>query len=253
MNDDQRINVHDALLAFWTDKDEQITRQRESGRLDAGMRGAATGGGHLNRIAEVIARECCDSGVDERLIWYRRTKSGGKNPAGTDKRLTLPGFYRPSKSWDLVIYNTADEPVAALEFKSQAGSFGNNANNRVEEAIGNSVDLNDAIDAGVIKTPIWTGFAFVIEDCAQSHKTSAGREPSLLQSDPIFTHWTYMDRVRIACQRLVERGRYNSTWAVATRRPPEFDWHELDSDVSGYAQFMRGLLEHLKDTGAFTS
>ena len=51
--------------------------------------------------------------------------------------LTLPGFFRPTKLWDLLVINQG-KLIAAIEFKSQVGpSFGNNANNRCEEALGN--------------------------------------------------------------------------------------------------------------------
>jgi hypothetical protein len=55
--------------------------------------------------------------------------------------LTLPGYFRPTKLWDLlVIYK--GELIAAIELKSQVGpSFGNNFNNRTEEAIGTAHDL----------------------------------------------------------------------------------------------------------------
>jgi hypothetical protein len=61
---------------------------------------------------------------------------------GVQQRVqTRPGFFRPTKHWDmLVVYR--GELVAALEFKSQVGpSFGNNFNNRSEEAIGTAHDL----------------------------------------------------------------------------------------------------------------
>jgi len=45
--------------------------------------------------------------------------------------LTLPGFFRPTKLWDLLVLHEG-RLVAALEFKSQVGSFGNNFNNRDE-------------------------------------------------------------------------------------------------------------------------
>jgi len=54
-----------------------------------------------------------------------------------DKRIELPGWFRAEKKWDLVIVHEG-ELLAAIEFKSQIGpSFGNNFNNRTEEAIGN--------------------------------------------------------------------------------------------------------------------
>jgi hypothetical protein len=55
--------------------------------------------------------------------------------------IELPGYYRPTKKWDLVVVDKSCL-VAAIEFKSQAGpSFGNNINNRAEEAIGSAVDI----------------------------------------------------------------------------------------------------------------
>jgi len=53
----------------------------------------------------------------------------------------LPGYFRPTKSWDLVV--VSDEQLfASIEFNSHVGpSFGNNFNNRVEEALGSASDL----------------------------------------------------------------------------------------------------------------
>jgi hypothetical protein len=56
------------------------------------------------------------------------------------KARTLPGYYRPSKEWDLVVV-CENDLVAAIEVKSQVRSFGNNFNNRVEEALGNATDF----------------------------------------------------------------------------------------------------------------
>ena len=50
--------------------------------------------------------------------------------------LTLPGYFRPTKVWDILIVHK-QELVAAIQLKSHVGpSFGNNFNNRTEEAIG---------------------------------------------------------------------------------------------------------------------
>jgi len=55
--------------------------------------------------------------------------------------LELPGYYRSEKKWDLIALS-GGELVAAMEFKSQVGpSFGNNFNNRCEEAIGSATDF----------------------------------------------------------------------------------------------------------------
>lgn len=57
------------------------------------------------------------------------------------KRVELPGWFRAEKKWDLVIVH-GGQLLAALEFKSQIGpSFGNNFNNRTEEALGSATDV----------------------------------------------------------------------------------------------------------------
>ncbi|TCM33223.1 PaeR7I family type II restriction endonuclease [Kribbella sp. VKM Ac-2568] len=57
--------------------------------------------------------------------------------------IPLPGFYRRAKEWDIVTYRGI--LVAAVECKSQVGSFGNNFNNRTEEAIGNAVSISGVL------------------------------------------------------------------------------------------------------------
>jgi len=48
------------------------------------------------------------------------------------KRLELPGYFRPTKEWDLLVVRDR-QLILALEVKSQVGpSFGNNFNNRTE-------------------------------------------------------------------------------------------------------------------------
>jgi hypothetical protein len=49
--------------------------------------------------------------------------------------LTLPGYFIPSTKWDMLLLR-APRLVAAIELKSQVDSFGNNFNNRTQEAIG---------------------------------------------------------------------------------------------------------------------
>ena len=62
--------------------------------------------------------------------------------------LTLPGFFRPTKIWDLLVTHKG-KLIAAIELKSQVGpSFGNNFNNRTEEAIGMALDFWTAYREG---------------------------------------------------------------------------------------------------------
>ena len=59
----------------------------------------------------------------------------------TRTALELPGYFRATKKWDLIVVSNG-ALVLAMEFKSQAGkSIGNNVNNRSEEAVGSAKDI----------------------------------------------------------------------------------------------------------------
>jgi hypothetical protein len=63
----------------------------------------------------------------------------------------LPGYFRPAKEWDLLVISK-NNLIASIEIKSQVGpSFGNNFNNRVEEALGNACDIWTAYREGIFK------------------------------------------------------------------------------------------------------
>lgn len=112
-----------AVRSSWTVRQSQASRQEAAGRTDAGRRGAVTGGAHLDALAALFAEIFLAASFDRACV---RTRAS----------VELPGYYRPTKKWDLVVVER-DRLVAAMEFKSQVGpSFGNNFNNRVEEALG---------------------------------------------------------------------------------------------------------------------
>lgn len=63
--------------------------------------------------------------------------------------VALPGYFRQSKLWDLQV-TFKGELIAVIELKSHVGpSFGNNFNNRAEEAIGSAHDFWAAYRDGV--------------------------------------------------------------------------------------------------------
>ena len=70
----------------------------------------------------------------------------------------LPGWFCAEKDWDLVVVVNR-LLVAGIEFKSHVGSFGNNCNNRVEEALGNATDLLAAYREGAFQPSLCRGLA----------------------------------------------------------------------------------------------
>ena len=92
--------------------------------------------------------------------------------------IELPGWYRPEKKWDLLV--VADgKLLAGIEFKSQVGSFGNNYNNRTEEAIGSATDIWAAYREGAFKPSArpWLGYLMLLEEAPGSVTPVRAREP----------------------------------------------------------------------------
>ena len=80
-------------------------------------------------------------------------------------RIELPGFFRPTKEWDLLVVHDG-KLVVAIECKSQVGpSFGNNFNNRTEEAMGSAMDLWTAFKKDKFDQAVqpWLGYTFLLE------------------------------------------------------------------------------------------
>lgn len=192
------------LELFWQVRNQQIKKQLEAGVLDAGTRGSVTGGKHMDALASAVAslfRTDPEIAFDIRI--------GG--------RLSLPGYYRRTKDWDLVIlYRGA--LVAAIELKSQVGSFGNNFNNRSEEAIGNAADIWRAYEEGFFgHIRPWLGFIMVLEK-AKGSITPLGDSAAIFDTDPVFQNTGYLDRYRILMQRLVREKQYDAAVVVATEK-----------------------------------
>jgi hypothetical protein len=194
---DLERRVREAVRFFWTTRHGQISRQTASDIRDQGNRGAVTGGKQLDGFAALIRKVLIENGVVERSIH-------------TNEKLELPGFYRPSKKWDMLVVDD-EKLVLAAEFKSQVGpSFGNNFNNRTEEAMGSALDIWTAFREGVfVHSHPWLGYLVFVEDCGKSSSPVAARSPHF----PVmreFEHSSYITRYEIFCRKLVLERQYNS-------------------------------------------
>lgn len=156
---DYESRAREAVKLFWGNRDAAMAKQIASGNQDTGTRGAVTAvknmDGFLNLAQELVT---ANGLLMAEICTQRRV-------------LTLPGFFRPTKLWDMLVMHQG-QLVAALEFKSQVGpSFGNNFNNRSEEAIGAAHDLWTAYRDGALgedaPRPL-LGWVMLLEDCDAS-------------------------------------------------------------------------------------
>lgn len=226
-----------AVRGFWTVRESQAAKQFTSGKVDAGTRGAVTGGGHLDGIAQLLEDVFVEAGFARSSI---RRRSG----------IELPGYYRPTKSWDLVVVEN-DVLVAAIEFKSQVGpSFGNNFNNRTEEALGNAVDIWRAYEAGTFgSVRPWLGYVFFLEEAPKS-TTPVRLAGTLFQIEEVFHGTSYKDRYQILCERIVRERLYDAACfvtssadaSVPVHQPsPELNFERFLAAIAGRAAYIKAL------------
>ncbi len=127
--------ISDAVAHYWQTRRSQREKQKKIGVSDAGLRSAVTGGAQMDGFITLFRDLIVDTGIDNHYIHEK-------------KALELPGFFRPTKEWDLLVIKNG-QLIVAIEAKSQVGpSFGNNFNNRTEEAMGSALDLWPALREG---------------------------------------------------------------------------------------------------------
>ena len=106
-----------AVAHYWKTRKGQRDKQKQTGKADQGLRSAVTGGAQMDGFMDLFTELLTDSGIPERYVFRK-------------KAVELPGFFRPTKEWDLLVV-CEDTLLVAIEAKSQVGpSFGNNFNNR---------------------------------------------------------------------------------------------------------------------------
>jgi hypothetical protein len=107
---------------------------------------------HLGALAQLVREIFVSEGFAESDVLVK----------GEGHNLTLPGYFRPTKDWDLLVVEKS-VLAAAIEFKSQMGSVGKNVNNRAEEAIGSGTDAWEAHREGRfgLVRP-WVGYFLVL-------------------------------------------------------------------------------------------
>lgn len=203
--------IREAVYHFWLTRDEQLKKQKTSIKQDYGARSAVTGGKQMAGFERLAAKIALDAGIPESSIFCT-------------SRLELPGYFRPEKKWDLLIVDQGTL-VAAVEFKSQVGpSFGNNFNNRAEEAIGTAQDLWIAYREGVFgeQQQPWLGYLFILEDCDKTQVPVTAKQPHFKVS-PDFMNASYAKRYEILLTKLVRERYYTSACLIISKKPQNID------------------------------
>jgi len=195
-----------AVRNFWSSRESARQRQIEQGKADQGERASVTAGKNMNGFIDLFRNVIIANGLPPESIFLKKAA------------LTLPGFFRPTKLWDMLVINEG-RLIAVIELKSQVGSFGNNFNNRAEEAIGNAHDLWTAYREGAFGKQLrpFVGWFALVEDAPDSRSPVDNRSPHFAIF-PEFEGASYLKRYDLLCQKLVQEQLYTSASVIATPR-----------------------------------
>jgi hypothetical protein len=219
-----------AVQSYWDARGKNREKQIEGGKIDAGTRGEVTGGSQMGAMEVLVADILCDAGLK-------------KIDVKTRTSLELPGYYRSEKKWDLIVVSEG-QLVTAMEFKSQVGpSFGNNFNNRSEEAIGSATDIWVAYREGRFgKSPTpFLGYFFLLEDCDRVKTPVRNKEP-YFKVDQAFDKASYSKRYELLCRRLVLERVYSAACLVMATNSSKSRLTQpaKDLDFQRFAAALRG-------------
>lgn len=231
LNADLEKRLRKAIKHFWTTRETQAQKQgAKTGARDAGARTAVTGGRQMDGFVSLVRDYLCENGLPKTQVYC-------------EKQIELPGWYRPEKKWDLLLVENG-QFLAGIEFKSQVGSFGNNYNNRTEEAIGSACDLWAAYREGAFKPSArpWLGYMMLLEDAPGSSRPVRAQEPHF-KVFPEFKSASYAKRYEILLTKLVRERLYDSACFLLSdaRNGPKGKYKEPAAELN-FEKFMTSLL-----------
>ena len=236
--------VSEAVKNFWT------VRERE------GVRGSRT----LDAFVDLLTWVVHSHGLPDAIVL-------------TGRKAQIPGFFRPTKSWDVVIMDH-DTLIATIELKSIADSFGKNANNRNEEALGSGVDIKEAFEEDAFEglTRLFTGYLILVEDCQETSanvqiqmKHFRAMEEFMLNPEtreevyvrnskgefPAINGVSYMNRFDILCRRLMQKNLYTAASVIKSPRSAiENGEYSAASRETSIKAFLASLASHVETIAA---
>ncbi|MDP1696814.1 MAG: PaeR7I family type II restriction endonuclease [Xanthomonadaceae bacterium] len=206
----------DAVRQFWQ------ARAPDNVGKQGGARDAVVSGKNMDGFVGLVEHVSGHCGLPASAVYTRKSQ------------LVLPGFFRATKNWDALVIHER-RLLAVFEFKSQVGSFGNNFNNRSEEAIGSAADLWVAHHHGAYgdaprpsrnrvressaallnpsmqsdPRPPFLAWLMLLEECDASLAAVRCDEPHFRVFDE-FRSASYAQRYQVLCERLVERQLYSA-------------------------------------------
>ncbi len=227
--------TREAVKFFWETRGAAKQKQLHSRMADQGERGSVTAGKNMDGFLSLIIDIVKANGLPGADIHKKKSV------------LTLPGYFRPTKQWDLLV-TYKQELISGIELKSQVGpSFGNNYNNRAEEAIGTAHDFWKAYRDGAFgdQPRPFLGWIIMVEDSPKSRRPVDTPSPHF----PIFKEFvgaSYLIRYDLLCKKLVKEQLYTTaTLVTATQEAVNTGAYSQLSNMASIKSFVTAFAGHI--------
>lgn len=232
--DDLDSEVADVIVHYWATLSDQADAQESSEETARGRRAQVLGGAQMDGFAGLIEDALVEAGVPRDSVLH-------------DHSAVLPGYYRATKRWDIAVVHKGNL-LAVMELKSIASSFGNNLNNRIEEAVGNNTDLYQAYEDGLFEpspTP-WVGYLILMADNEGSNGQVRIREPNF-PVDEQFKNATYLDRAELLCLRMLRQRLVDGATFITSDEESglQGEFSEPNTELS-FSRFVSSLVSHVQ-------
>ena len=165
----------------------------------------AQSGRHIAPLAMKIAEDMKRVGYDQDSIFL------------DDVNTTLPGYFRPSKKWDITAFE-GGALVAAIELRNVVCVLGDSVDSTAEDALGSAADVDYAMRGHLLgpnDLPPNFGYVLIVRKTPESTRPSRIGAKSRYVFDEEFENSSYVDRFTILGKRLLRERIYQAVWVAA--------------------------------------
>lgn len=225
-----------AIEQFWAIKTNQQAAADVAGTSTGATHGSVRAGKHMASFEALIRQIVADAGIEV-------------DPEPGDP-VYVPGYYRETKSWDVVLQYKG-HTLVIVEAKSQGSSLANNFNNRVEEAIGQAADVWKSHERGLLVSGLrpWIGYVMIVEETAKTtepkHLLPGKAVPAGMIVDPTFDGMSYAERYAMAFKRLDQERMLDATCVAITSSASDYSYPNDWLSCNGFAAQVWGRCQHV--------
>ena len=227
--------AHEAIRRFWRNRDGSRRKQAESGKTDQGERAGVAAGKNMDGFIALVADYCPGKRPHRSQRTFRAPRR--------DTARLFPANETLGCSCD------QSPPLGRRTGIQKPGcpSFGNNFNNRTEEAIGTAHDLWTAFREGAFgeQPRPFAGWLILVEDTEGSRMPVRDVSPHYAVFQE-FEGASYADRYNILCRKLVQEQLYTVASVLLSPRSAagSGEYAEL-SELTALRTFVTELAGHV--------